>query len=248
MPRIAVECFGTLRRIWYVSKILIRSRNFSSWSLSTQFQCLGKSIPQTDPSTVRTLSEKLWAHCHFTGQYTLRQPDDSEAAEYAARIAVQLGDPSDVWLLDQARNPEVGPRTLWALIDQRMSTVTRVIGPKEDYDAMITAELRRITSGRLGAVKRSVLSELYYLAQIWILLGAFDEAERTAMDILSLQEPGHLERTYHILTLRLLAFAASGGRAVGLADVITALYNQLWSGYTPAEESSDRQEIDDLLK
>ena len=63
------------------------------------------------------LAETLWAHCHFVGQFFEIDTENSIAAEFAARTAVQYGDPSDVWLLNQARDKKVGPRALWALVD-----------------------------------------------------------------------------------------------------------------------------------
>ena len=55
-------------------------------------------------------------------------------------------------------------------------------------------------------------------------------------------------RGYKIMALKLLALAASSRPPIpDLVDYTAALYRELWPGYTPQEELSDRQRIDDML-
>ena len=200
-----------------------------------------------DPSAVRLLAEKLWAHCHFAGRFTGRQPANSEASEYAARIAIAFGEPSDVWVLEQARNPEVDAHTLWALIDQRMSRGARVLGPHAQHDTIVATEILCLASARFSDLRGFALSELHYLAKLWLLLDAADEAERTAMALVAFSEP-LLTRHDKLLALKLLAIAANKRRPVpSMANQVALLYNELWRSYTPAVELEDRRQIDQLL-
>ena len=51
------------------------------------------------------------------------------------------------------------------------------------------------------------------------------------------------------MALKLLALAASSRPPnLDLADYTAALYRELWPGYTPHEELSDRQRIDEMLQ
>ena len=101
-----------------------------------------------DPVEVRALAETVWSHCYFTGQYLPDGPDASVAAEHAARSAVEFGEPSDLWLLEQARSPRVGPRALWALIDQREKKAAREGEPDAGYDEMVIDEVAHAASNR----------------------------------------------------------------------------------------------------
>ena len=78
---------------------------------------LGRKI---DPGVVRTLAETFWGHCHFAGQFGVSEAEAPVVAEHAARFAIEYGEASDTWILDQVRNPGAGPRALWALIHQRI--------------------------------------------------------------------------------------------------------------------------------
>ena len=208
---------------------------------------IGRAV---DPSVVLALAEKLWTHCHFVQQYTLRQHEGTEAAEYAARVAVELGEPSDMWILDQARASYVDPRTLWSLIDQQSSKNSRERRTKTADDDEVSAELRRVASSRFRGGETSSLVKLYYIGQLWLSLDNAEEAQHTAADILALDNLGRLERTHKVLALKLLALASSElSLAPALMSEIKSLYSQLWSSsYTPSGESCDRQQIDDHLK
>ena len=200
-----------------------------------------------DPEAALTLAEDLWSHCQFVGQHIMWQLQDSDVAEYAARVAVVSGEPSEDWVLDQAGNRGVGPRTLWALLDQAMADGARGLEIHDDL-ASAVAELRLTVSSRFDDVRGLGLTELYYLGKLWLLLGGSTEAEETAMAIASLLEK-KLSRPHKIIALELLAFAASERRLTQEAENrIASLYSELWGSYTPTEERVERQQVDDLLK
>ena len=205
---------------------------------------IGRAV---DPAAALTLAKDLWAHCLFVRSYVQRH-EDSDIGEYAARVAILLGEPSDEWVLGQARNPGVGPRTLWALIDQGMPKGDQETGQWVDRQQSVVAEVRRIASSRFGDVRGMNLAELGYLGKLWLLLDAVDEARRTAMAIVSLPQP-KLDRVHRIIALKLLAFVVSERRLDPEANKeIASLYSKLWNSYTPTEERTERQLIDDLLK
>ena len=206
---------------------------------------LGRKI---DPASVRALVESLWTHCHFVGQYRRgHRPEVSIAVELAARYAIEFGEPSDTWLLNQARAPGVGPLALWVLIHQRMLKRAREGRTDAHYDEMITAEFARIASDRFGDGRRFNLEALRFWGKLWLLLGAIDEAEQTARAILAFPLRNG-DRAAKILALRLFALVVSKRKPIPEIENYTAsLYNQLWPGYTLSEERETRQQIDDLL-
>ena len=213
--------------------------------------CL-KHIGRTvDPLAVHTLAKTVWAHCHFTGQYLhAGGPDASVATEHAARSAVELGEPSDVWLLEQARNPSVGPRALWALIDQRTKKTAREGGSGTGYDEMVIDEVARAASKRFGDGGLLDFESLYYWGRLWLQLDAIEQAGRTAKAIIAFPVRG-FDRSRKILILKLLTLGADGQRLdLETRDYIGSTYRELWPvyGYTPDAERSDRQQIDELLE
>ena len=66
-----------------------------------------------------------------------------------------------------------------------------------------------------------------------------EESQHTAMDILAFGNLGHLERTYKVLALKLLASAAHEiGSSPAFTSEIKSIYGQLWSSsHTPDDES-----------
>ena len=168
--------------------------------------------------------------------------------EIAADIATEFGKPSDAWLLDQARHSGVGPSALFALIDQRKLKISREVGKDVQYDEMIIMELSRIASDRFSDGGPFDLESLWFWGQLWLLLGAIDESEETAMAICAFRLREH-ERVYKILALKLFALVASKRKLpLEIKGYVASLYGQLWPGYTPKEELEDRKQIDDLLK
>ncbi len=202
----------------------------------------------TNPVAARALAESLWAHCSFAGTHLHTLPDASLTAEHASRAAIEFGVPSDVWLLEQARNPNLGPRSLWALADQRTKKNTREEGPELRDDQIIATEFVRIASDRFGDGRQCDLETLRFWGLLWLLLGTADEAEKTATAIFAFPLRAH-DRGYKILALKLLAMAgAARPPSPELANFTDALYRQLWPGYALPEERTDREQIDEILE
>ncbi len=208
-------------------------------------RALGRAI---HPSSVRILSETVWAHCHFAGEFRVIDGESPVAVEHAARFALKYGDPSDTWMLDQVRNPRAAPHAIWALIDQRMQRSAREARIDADHEEMTTAEITRVASERFGDGTQFDLEELQSWGQVWLLLDAIDEAQRTAMEILRFPRTRR-NRVNEILVLKLLALVASKRKlAPMIGELLVSTYRHLWSGYTPREEGDDRRRIDELLE
>ena len=203
-----------------------------------------------DPIEVRTLAETVWTHCHFTGQYLRDGSDASVAAEHAARSAVEFGEPSGLWLLEQARSPRVGPRALWALIDQRRKKTAREGESDTGYDEMVIDEVARAASNRFDDGEQLDFQSLHYWGHLWLQLNAIEQASRTAKAIIAFSMRG-FDRGSKVLVLRLLTLG-SGGQRLDLEtkDYIASTYRELWPvyGYTPDAERADRQQIDKSLE
>ena len=181
--------------------------------------------------------------------YTHGGAEGSEAAEYAARLVAALGEPSDSWILDQAGNPHVSPRTLYGLVHQYITKGTESNHPPADFWESFISEFRESASGRFLNLSDVGLADLHYLGAMWLLVDAHKEAERTAIAIIDIRKPEHLKRTYDTRALKLLAFAASKRRLdPSVQDQIASLYNQLRSAYTPEEEKEDWNAIERFLK
>ena len=216
---------------------------------------LGRTI---DSTAVLTLAENLWDHCHFAGQYLPSHPASLVAAELAARLASEFGEPNDAWLLDRARHLGVGPLALWALIDQRRLKDTREGRTDTHYDKMIIRELVRVASDRFGDGGQFDLETLRFWGQLWLLLYAINKAEQTAIAINEAEQTAiaicafplrEHDRVYKILVLKLFALVASERKLPPeVEDYVASLYRQLWSGYTASEELEDREQIDEMLK
>ena len=207
---------------------------------------LGRTI---DSSSVRTLAETLWSHCRFSGRHLHADPEASVEVEYAARAVVEFGEPNDTWLLDQARHPGVGPRAMWGLNDQRRLKRIREGRTDGHHAEVITAEFIRIASDRFSDGGEYDLEALRFWGRLWLLLGAVDQAERTATAISTFPRRTR-DRADDILTLKLLALTNQTRKpAPVMQDYIASCYRGLWpGGYTPDEERTDRQEIDELLE
>ena len=204
---------------------------------------LGRCV---DPTEVGDLAEMCWNHCDFASLYVRSQPETSFVSEYVARFAVEYGDPSDTWILNQARNRGVGSRALWALIHQRDQKITRDGVTTAHYGQAITSELLRIASERFRNDRTFDLEELRFWGRLWLLLKAVDESELTAIEISSIPE-NLRDRTDNLLVLKLFALVASHRRLdAENEDDAVSLYRQLWpSSYTPAEERKHRAEIEE---
>ena len=206
---------------------------------------LGRPI---DPAAIRDLAETLWTHYSFSGRHVHGFPNASHVAEYASRCAIEYGEPSEAWLFEQIRNPGLGSRSIWALIDQRTIMRAREVGTQTDDDEVIAAEFARIASDRFGDGRQFDLEALRYWGLLWLLLGAIEEAEKTAIAISRFPLRAD-DRGYKIMALKLLALAARSRPLIpDLADYTGSLYRELWPGYTPHVEFSDRQRIDEMLE
>ena len=203
-----------------------------------------------EPVEVRALAEIVWTHCYFTGRYVGDGPDTSVAAEHAARSAVEFGALSDLWLLEQARSPRVGPRALWALIDQRKKKAAREGRPDAGYDEMVIDEIACAASNRFGDGGPFGFESLHYWGLLWLLLGASEQARRTAKAIIAFSMRD-FDRGSKVLVLKLLTLSSDGqGLDLETRDYIESTYRELWPvyGYTPDAERADRQEIDESLE
>ena len=207
-----------------------------------------KELGRLDPAAVHALVESLWSHCAFAGQFLHSCTEVSVVVEHAARYAAEFGAPSDQWILQQARQPGVGPRALWAMMDQRRLKSVREGKADMQYDEMIAKELADVASERFGDGRQFDLETVRFWGELWLLLRAIDAAEQAAMAIIRFPLRVH-DRGYKILVLKLLALVASSRRlAPTIADYPASFYTQLWPGYTPNEERADRQEVDELIE
>ena len=194
-----------------------------------------------DRGKLRAFAEQVWDHAHFVRRHSVLLDEHSRTEELAARVAAALGEPDHQWILQQANNPAVVPRTLWALLDQlRRQTDARI-----HVDTV--TEIRRIASNRyINAVDVNPRS-VPHLANLWVLLDAPQEAARTA-EVLLTRRRSRANRADAIPVLKMLACAASRGElAEHLITASQSLYNDLWGQYTPQDEVRAREEIDALL-
>ncbi|MYA15713.1 MAG: hypothetical protein F4Z28_02530 [Gammaproteobacteria bacterium] len=209
------------------------------------------------PANALALAEDFWKHCQFAGRH-IPLFGDSDVSALAARVAVHLGEPTNDWVLDQTGNPGIGPRALWALIHQRVTDDTDYLEVKDIHLLTFMAELHRIASARFGDPRGLGPTELYYLGELWLLLGRVndetmaasvaEEAKTTAMVLVSLAQR-QMTRAHRVLALKLLTFASSKRRLPSESEnKLVELYRDLWTSYTPTEERFERQQIDDVLR
>ena len=207
-----------------------------------------KELGRLDPAAVHALVESLWSHCAFAGQFLHSRTEASVVVEHAARYAAEFGAPSDQWILQQARQPGMGPRALWAMMDQRRLKSVREGKTDVQYDDMIAKEVVDVAAERFGDGRQFDLETVRFWGELWLLLRAIDAAEQAAMAIIRFRLRVH-DRGYKILVLKLLALVASSRRlAPAIADYPASFYTQLWPGYTPKEERADRHEVDELIE
>ena len=233
-----VQAFGTADRA-------VQHWLLVAFHAVTSMEELGRKI---DPGVVRTLAETFWAHCHFAGQFGVSEAEAPVVSEHAARFAIEYGEASDTWILDQIRNPGADPCALWALIHQRVKKGALDARVDPLYDDMINTEIRGAASDRFGDGTQFGLEALQYWGQLWLLIGAADQAEQTAMSILTFP-PRLRGRGCEILVLKLLALAANKRKLAAERErVLVSTYHQIWSSYTPSEERDERRRIDEQLE
>ena len=212
--------------------------------------CLKQIDRAVDPAQVRALAEAVWSHCYFAGQHLADGRDASVASEHAARSAVEFGKPSDLWLLEQAHSRRVGPRALWALIDQRNNKASREPGSDGAYSEMIGDEVVLAASNRFGEGEHFGIESLHYWGRLWLLTGAVAQARRTAKAILKFPMRD-FDRSSKVLVLELLTLGTDGqGLDQETRQYVGSTYRELWPtfGYTPDTERASRQRIDERFK
>ena len=198
-----------------------------------------------DPQIVRSLAELHWLHCQFAESYPGTRLDEMHPAEYSARVAAIYGEPSDTWMLNQAKDKKIHLRTLWALFDQHAAKGQSRVKGGNDIGDVFVQRLTNIIADRCPDVNKLNLFDLHHLGMLWLLLGAGDQAANTAMAIIA-----HLrtraDRPHRILALKLLAFAASTRSTDFEAQTQTnQLYRELWpTKSTRHEELNERRAID----
>ena len=199
-----------------------------------------------EPPVVRALAEAVWAHSRFCRLHLQTHPEASVAAELAARYAMQSGRDNDQWLLDQARGEGVGPGALRVLLEERRSASHPAVEGISDVDDLIMAELVRIALDRFDDGGQFDLESLRDWGRLWLLIGAVDQAERTALAIVSFPLRA-ADRDSRILALKLLGLVVRHRKPRhGVAEYVVPLYNQLWPVFraTPNQEREDRAEIE----
>lgn len=208
---------------------------------------LGRRI---DPAVVLSLTRTFCDHCRYVQPYVHYGPASSVAAEYAVRCAVEFGEANEGWLLDLARHPVVGARVLWTVADQGSQKLERIgdEGVKPRLHEIFVIDLASIASNRFGDGRRHDFDDLEYWGRLWLLLEKTHEAEETALALLEFPARS-LSRAHTILALKLLALAV-GKRSLEppIRERFQSLYREIWSVSTPAEERSDREQVDALLK
>ena len=191
-----------------------------------------------DSEMVRNLAAKAWEHCHFLRQQERFWLEEPELDELAARVAVGLGNPNEVWLMDQACNRQIGPRGLWALVDA-CTGIEAHTNLLHDMGSSIAAQYRNTRSTGLATLK--------YLAMIWQLLEAADAAVETAEIMMEYHQKA-MERGDYVVAMNLLVLAARQKEVTPrVKRTIRYIYDYLWRNRTPSEELELRKSVDALL-
>ena len=191
-----------------------------------------------EPDLVRRLAEKAWEHCHFLSQQEAYWPEDPELDELASRVAIALGNPSEEWLIIQARSQKVGPRGLWAMVDAYIE--------KDGYPKLAN-ELTSSIVARHRNIKGAEISTLRYLAKIWQRLEASEAALQTAVTMMGFHQRA-MERKDYVVVMSLLVLAArQRGATSRTRRDMRSLYEYLWHNYTLDEEVETKASVDAIL-
>ena len=234
-----------------ISSFLVAERIAQYWFLVGCHALLasaeiGRSI---DPSDVRRFAESVWAHFDFIGTRQYHGSNSDIAAEAASRAAVRFGEATDAWILGQASNAAVGPRSLYALVHERAGQQELAGDEGSLAEKVFVEEFIRAAAHQFGDGNQFDLHALKYWGELWLVLNAPDLAKETAIAILDMPaRPPPKDRATDILTLKLLAFAASHHLlSPTLWDCLEAQYSALWCHNTPDEERVDRKFVDTCL-
>lgn len=207
---------------------------------------VSRTVP---PATVLALAEARWEHCRFSQRYLHSPPESSLAAELTARVAVEFGRADDQWMLDQMRTEGVGPRAMWALIEEWRRRPREPVEANLEYDEMMLREFIRVAVNRFGDGGGFELEALEFWGRLWIDIGTAEQAEQAALAIASFPLPA-ADRKWRLLTLKLLAVVVRYRKlSPDAGELVRPFYQQLWPVYgeTPNSEETDRREIDEAF-
>ena len=187
---------------------------------------------------VRNLVERVWEHCHFVGQQEGYRLEEPEVDELAARVLVQLGNPSEEWLIIRAKSGEVGPRGLWSMLDAYVARYGYPVQANE-LSSSIAAGYRNM--------KAVQISTLRYLAKVWQILEASDAARVTAETMLEYHQRA-MQREDYLEVLKLLVLASrEKGATSEVMRALRSLSDYLWRNQVPGEEVDLKQSVYALL-
>lgn len=200
-----------------------------------------------DHQTVRKVLESFWSHCHFLKKHCLGNFENSAASQIATGLAVDTA-PDDNWLLDIARHPGAGPLALWAMLHERRrianhhAEIYTYVGNHFEKQVKIIAQQKFHDDDLLD------FHSLQYWAELWLLLDATDEAERTAIALTTLSTR-QADRSTNVLILKLLALASTGEQlSESVTNFFQDLYRKTWQYSTLDEEQADREMVDRCLQ
>ena len=191
-----------------------------------------------EPEMVRNLAERVWEHCHFVGQQEGYRLEEPEVDELAARVLVQLGNPSEEWVIVQAESGGLGPRGLWGMVDAYVG--------RYGYPAQVN-ELGRSIAARYRNLKAVQISTLRYLARVWQVLEAADAARVTAETMLEYHQRA-MQREDYLEVVKLLVLASrEKGATSEVMRGLRSLSEYLWRNHVPGEEVDLKQSVYALL-
>ena len=191
-----------------------------------------------DPEMVRNLVDKVWEHCHFVRQQEVYRLEEPEVDELAARALVELGNPSEEWLIIRVKRGEIGPRGLGSMVDAYVG--------RYGYPAQAN-ELSSNIAARYRNIKAAQISTLRYLANVWQILEAADPARVTAETMLEYHQRA-MQREDYIEVVKLLVLASRNkGLTSELMRGIRSLSEYLWVNHVPHEEVDLKQSVYALL-
>ena len=191
-----------------------------------------------EPEMVRNLAGRVWEHCHFVGRQEGYRLEEPEVEELAARVLVELGNPSEEWLIVQAKSGRIGPRGLWSMVD---AYVGRYGYP------VLADELSSSIAAWYRDIKAVQISTLQYLARIWQILEAADPAVTIAETMLEYHQRAMQREDYlEVMNLLVLASREKGSTSRLVRDV-RSLSQYLWRNHIPGEEVEIKRSVDALL-
>lgn len=213
------------------------------------FEFLVEHKRDVDSSDVRTLAEAVWNHCHFVGQHVFADCDSFVVTEFAARTVIVFGKPTREWLWNQASNPKVGSRALWAMIDQLSLQESHPLESKFTNDTDFVREFERAASQRFGDGGTFDFDSLQYWGRLWLHLKSNELAYSTLVALRAF--PSRIfDQNSKILILDLLcAGAKSRGLDRETEHSIETTYREVWHpGFTFEADPDDRKRIDQSLE